>query len=420
MNGGYVVLRMAVVRRSRGRRPDERPFNASLTLKPSSAAFALVPGSLSNRASRAALSILANLIVASREGQNWVFYSRDRNAYAGQRRYRPSWQTLAAMTQAVEALEWANVVEHRRTRPSPSAILRSAIRPTRAFELDLGGVPPGDLIETQREVIVLRSKSRQLVDYRDSSSVRQLRRDVLEHNEFLAMFEIGIDHIDAQCDASNVAIVRGHRLDLQRRQYRRIFNGDFSHGGRWYGPFWQHLPSRIRAGLRIDRSPVIEIDYQGCHPHLMAAWHGIALPVNADPYERHGYERRHMKRAFNILLNAKSFAQARRAIANRFIADWGRDSYHKSVDLIQAVQAQFPGLERSWLAGFGGRLQNIDADICARVQRKLRRAGVPCLSVHDSFIVPILNSQQLRSIMDDEFNKKQQQLRKVALNTSDN
>jgi hypothetical protein len=47
-------------------------------------------------------------------------------------------------------------------------------------------------------------------------------------------------------------------------------------------------------------------------------------------------------------------------------------------------------------------LQSFDADICARVQRSLRKDGVPALSVHDSFIVPISHEAKLQNVMEEE------------------
>jgi hypothetical protein len=50
-------------------------------------------------------------------------------------------------------------------------------------------------------------------------------------------------------------------------------------------------------------------------------------------------------------------------------------------------------------------LQNIDAQVCAGVQRRLREAGVPALSVHDSFIVPQPARDLTVSIRDEEFDR---------------
>ena len=69
---------------------------------------------------------------------------------------------------------------------------------------------------------------------------------------------------------------------------------------------------------------------------------------------------------------------------------------------MDAIAGQWPQLAHFWSSGIGLRLQNIDAEICARVQRALRRAGIPVLSIHDSFIVRSRNQSVLADAMEEE------------------
>lgn len=57
------------------------------------------------------------------------------------------------------------------------------------------------------------------------------------------------------------------------------------------------------------------------------------------------------------------------------------------------------------------RLLNCDASICTRIQCRFRKAGVPILSVHDSFIVPKSREAELFEIMEFEINAACQNLR---------
>ena len=78
------------------------------------------------------------------------------------------------------------------------------------------------------------------------------------------------------------------------------------------------------------------------------------------------------------------------------------------------VRDRFPQLVRYWNTGCGLRLQNIDSDICTRVQRRLRESGRPCLSVHDSFIVMAADADWLRTVMGEELEITCAQLRKLS------
>ena len=133
-----------------------------------------------------------------------------------------------------------------------------------------------------REVIVLRDGGGRLVAYPETARTLGMRRDVLEHNEMLGSLAVRVLHPDATYDADGFLRVRGQWLDPGRCAYCRIFNGLWSCGGRWYGPFWQALPEDVRAGLRLNGEPVIERDFRACHLRLLCAQFGIALPFG-DP-----------------------------------------------------------------------------------------------------------------------------------------
>ncbi len=102
------------------------------------------------------------------------------------------------------------------------------------------------------------------------------------------------------------------------------------------------------------------------------------------------------------MLNADSEVSARRAIVRELVTEALARPYDEAALLMEDVKSCFPGLERFWCSGAGLRLQNIDADICARVQSRLRRQDIPALSIHDSFIVPVPARAVLQAVMDEE------------------
>jgi hypothetical protein len=69
---------------------------------------------------------------------------------------------------------------------------------------------------------------------------------------------------------------------------------------------------------------------------------------------------------------------------------------------MERIRSQWPGLARCWCSGAGLRLQGVDAEICARVQRHLRRACIPVLSIHDSFVVERRAEPVLADVMEKE------------------
>jgi hypothetical protein len=81
-----------------------------------------------------------------------------------------------------------------------------------------------------------------------------------------------------------------------------------------------------------------------------------------------------------------------------------------------AIEAHFPALEPFWNSGYGLVLQSIDADTCARLQRRLRQDHIPCLSVHDSFIVPRSAHDRTIALMEEEFDRACFRLRRQRMN----
>jgi hypothetical protein len=64
-------------------------------------------------------------------------------------------------------------------------------------------------------------------------------------------------------------------INPARRDYYRVFHGNFDHGGRWYGPWWQLLPSRVREGIRIDGENTCELNIRVSQLRLLCARGGV-------------------------------------------------------------------------------------------------------------------------------------------------
>lgn len=111
-------------------------------------------------------------------------------------------------------------------------------------------------------------------------------------------------------------------------------------------------------------------------------------------------------------------ALAHGALTGEFLAEHGTTAADHARAVMTAVEAHFPALAPYWSTGVGLRLQNLDADICARVQRKLRQRGIPCLSVHDSFVAPASEGLALQVVMDEAFDDACERLRSEARHAS--
>jgi hypothetical protein len=377
---------------------------------------------IKNDATRQArATLLANLmVVCVAAGDHWVFYSRDRSHYSAgvTRRYGPRSYAYRSLLAAVADLEAAGLIEHNRTQPGPAAEFRSRLRAVPHLAVKLQRLDVKALDQAPCEGIRLKGVRKKLIDYDETRAITRLRKDANAHNAFLSNFDVALAHPDCQQTPQGWIIIKGQAINPAFRTYHRVFNSDFRHGGRWYGPWWQSVPSRYRRALTIDGAATVERDIRNCHPRLLCAAAGLELAF-ADPdfdfYALPGEDRASVKLAVNIMLNAATPKKAPQALTKE-LRDGGDDapSTHARI-LMDAVDGQWPQLTCFWSSGIGLRLQAIDADICGRVQRMLRGVGIPCLSVHDSFIVANGKQSALADTMEKEMVRACNQLRRISL-----
>ena len=178
------------------------------------------------------------------------------------------------------------------------------------------------------EVIILRAKKKRkqsqgdTIDYVDTPFTRTARRNLERINDFISGHHINLDLTDDREEALMLRL-RGRDdgyLDFTKTRLVRIFNnGSFQEGGRFYGGWWQGIPGDYRTFITIDGKRTTQLDYSGMHFSIMYAQLGLDTPME-DPYALEGYGghlRGHIKRAFNIIINCATRAQAIGSIDGR-------------------------------------------------------------------------------------------------------
>jgi hypothetical protein len=122
----------------------------------------------------------------------------------------------------------------------------------------------------------------------------------------------------------------------------------------------------------------------------------IGVPLDGDAYAIDGWLRDLVKRAFNILVNAKNHDAARRAIALEIT---GEGAYARATSLIEAIKLRHPKITEMFHSDAGIRLQRRDADIAEAIMRRLVGRGIVVLPIHDSFITAARHEAALREAM---------------------
>lgn len=250
-------------------------------------------------------------------------------------------------------------------------------------------------------------------DYQDTEDTNRMRGELQAYNRVLANSFIDLPSLEeAMVERTDLyGKVFRQALDHHHHFVRRIFSrGSWELNGRFYGAWWQLVPSALRRGIYINDTPTVEVDFKGLHVSLLSAEQGVEL--EGDPYLLRGLVlpgvpalllRALVKQLVLTALNAKD----RKSAFQSFREGWPASHYGKTMTneeltfLLDAFTTQHPHLRDLVCADQGIRLMNVDARIAEMVHRHFTDQGVPVLSVHDSFIIDYTRVGELKRVMAD-------------------
>lgn len=203
------------------------------------------------------------------------------------------------------------------------------------------------------------------------------------------------------------------RLRLQDVSLYRVFNDtEFATGGRFYGGWWQVIPSEYRTRIRINEKRTVELDFGTLHPTMLYSEVGLKPPE--DSYQIGLYPRsfsgansmaayrKLVKRCFNAMLNASH--RLSRPPRDVDLSVWGL-KWHQ---MVEAILDRHKPIADQFFTGRGLLLQREDSDMAANLMEDFaRRMGlVPLLPVHDSFICHHGYESDVYDAMKREFRKR--------------
>ena len=192
-----------------------------------------------------------------------------------------------------------------------------------------------------------------------------------------------------------------HTFNFTKRRLYRVFHDDrLQTGGRFYGGWWQEIPSHFRRYIVIDNIQTIECDFSGLHPSILYAESGHSIPQ--DPYSPiAGKNHRDIiKRCFNAMLNAKrTMTQAPKGVD---ISPTGL-KWH---EIVERIMKHHSPIKRYFFTGAGLWLMKKDSDLAEQMMLLFVMRRKPCLPVHDSFIVQEGDANQLLQDMSDTFEEQ--------------
>jgi hypothetical protein len=324
--------------------------------------------------------------------------------------------------QVVDAVVGAGLAREERSRPGRSPHM-SRLIPSDSLA-DAAPVDPWtfDPHPVERLVYLYRrgDDKEEIAFDPDHPVAREVQVRLGRVNRVNAQYEITYE----MDDEWGTGETRLQRTRVLRPVHYAVFTDDFEHHGRIYTGRYGHqgLKKAERGTIRFNGAPSVELDYSGLHPRL--AYHLEGVDYREDPYRLWGQDttppmRLMAKVMVNALLNAPDRAAAVSS-CNLAMSVYTSTGQHKSGKALSDAVALRKAAKQSGLtfkgilpaalrrhariahhfgSDAGMRLMRVDSRIALRVLHHFATRAVPCLGVHDSFIVPRAHEATLRRVM---------------------
>lgn len=254
-------------------------------------------------------------------------------------------------------------------------------------------------------VVELRDESKTPIVYRSNQEVKEIEELVRKLNKI-----------------NEQAVIKDENGQIMTNFYCRIFNENFSFGGRFYKADILQLKNKktkSRLGVTINESPVIEVDYSNLHFRISAAKECIPSDdIPLDVYsgiiddENNYVDREIVKLAVNIMFNSRDEEDAQKAIQQEInkTSDEEKLMYTlgRASSVMTLVFENYPEFCDLFCMGdsYGRRLQKDDSDLASDILTVFIEKNIPCLPVHDSFVVAREHENLLIQTMADCFRSR--------------
>lgn len=241
-----------------------------------------------------------------------------------------------------------------------------------------------DIFTAKEKEIIMKDKNKNRVNFKGNSETKLLRNKLKSTNELYQQFDFR-------------TVLNSDRTTT--RLFPRLTaiynNNSFNDGGRLYcipyrGMNYQQLNKQERAKIQINLAETVELDFSTLHLSMLYAQRNIELL--SDPYS-FDFNRNIAKKTILVLINAETEYSALKALEKE---------YKNTLDfkpIIAAAKQYHTPIADCFGSGVGIKLQNYDAKIAVNVVSHFTAKGVPCLPIHDSFIIDKRFKEQLKDVM---------------------
>ena len=360
--------------------------------------------------------VIANAVrCASFHSPGSVAVQRRASAYSG----KPTYLNGKAMARTTTLLSDAGLIDLMKGQHNVAATTFVATSRLCALALKTGATEQSLAYQMPCERSVrlrLRDRDTELIAFEPTAETLAWGARLGEVNDFLAQQDIGV-MLSAEEARQLTARMNEERSRgklpylkpelLRKSLYRQFNNGSFDDGGRMYGGWWINCPRELRQKIRINGSPTVELDFSGCLIRML--YHQAGIDYREDPYRleplatcegANGLPEDHfrepVKRMMQALINGQEGKRNEQIPLPNGLTF---RPFFKRLEIVELLSAKHHCLSDRFFTGAGIKLQKIESDITLDVVEGLGRRGIPCLPIHDSFIVPFEHKKILQEEM---------------------
>lgn len=345
----------------------------------------------------------------------------------GDKEFQMSNLSHSVVKRLVDALRSLNWVDYKRGYKFEDTVISSIQAKGDLLEVfKKRGDQWYELSNSKREVIWLKgydpvTGAKTKVSFKNNNQIKKWRSHLQKINQFLTQHAIFLDiephrlqnlrnrlaNSRNDLSWSHGEPPRKKPLNFMHTQMRRIFaRNSFSQGGRFYGGWWQYIPSEYRPYITINGYQTVEVDFSELHPRLLykefqkevpdGDLYDLGIRVNSLEYDPSSWEYKKRRRVIKKFVNAMI-----NDYKGRFRLNYKDEKIigKKHSELQELVFNKHPLIREIQGKGYGLRFQFIDSQIAEQVMLELLSKKIVCLPIHDSFIVQQEHQEQLIAAM---------------------
>ena len=247
-------------------------------------------------------------------------------------------------------------------------------------------------------------KVKKIIPYEDTPRTIAMRKNINIINDCLKRHWSDLELTDVKWEELQTSLLSDKKYDytpilLHKQTIKRIFNdANFTQGGRFYGGWWQNIPSPYRALITIDGKRTNEFDFGRLHPTMMYA--EANATCDGDAYDI-GIDKKHrdtIKELFNAMVQMQEFTDHPPRVKFRQTGKTWKQ-------LRDMIMNRHKPIKHMFFCGMGNNLQYRDSIIAEQVMLHFAKNDIPVLPVHDSFIIQAGLFIDLLEVMEKEFKK---------------